>query len=125
MYSADISGENYLRGVQVAGADGKLTFTTIFPGCYSGRWPHIHFEVYKDLATATAAGDKMRTSQLALPEDVCKQAYATDGYSASVTNLARVTLASDGIFSDGYSLQLATVDGNATDGYTAKLNVPV
>ena len=38
--------ENYLRGVQEADADGKLTFTTIFPACYSGRWPHVHFEVY-------------------------------------------------------------------------------
>ena len=37
--------ENYLRGVQVADADGNVTFTTIFPGCYDGRWPHIHFEV--------------------------------------------------------------------------------
>ena len=26
--------ENYLRGVQVADADGMVSFTTIFPGCY-------------------------------------------------------------------------------------------
>ena len=39
--------ENYLRGVQVADADGYVTFTTIFPGCYPGRWPHMHFEIYR------------------------------------------------------------------------------
>ena len=41
----DLPGENYLRGVQVTDANGLATFTTIFPGCYSGRWPHIHFEI--------------------------------------------------------------------------------
>ena len=45
MYSASVADENFLRGVQVAGADGKVAFTSIFPACYSGRWPHIHFVV--------------------------------------------------------------------------------
>ena len=48
--------ENYLRGVQIADADGMVSFTTIFPGCYRGRWPHIHFEVYPDAAAATDRG---------------------------------------------------------------------
>ena len=53
MYSAAVANENYLRGVQETGADGTVTFTTIFPGCYSGRWPHVHFEVYPSAAVAT------------------------------------------------------------------------
>ncbi|MDO8251972.1 MAG: intradiol ring-cleavage dioxygenase, partial [Rhodoferax sp.] len=53
MYSSGITAENYLRGVQVTDSNGEVTFTTIFPGCYSGRWPHIHFEVYASLAAAT------------------------------------------------------------------------
>ncbi len=32
---------------------------------------------------------------------------------------------SDNVFSDGYSLQLATVTGSVADGYRATLNVPV
>ena len=48
--TAPIAGENYLRGVQESDAEGKLTFNTIFPAAYSGRWPHIHFEVYQSLA---------------------------------------------------------------------------
>lgn len=34
-----IANQNYLRGVQETDANGQVTFTTIFPGCYSGRWP--------------------------------------------------------------------------------------
>ena len=48
---------------------GKVTFTTIYPAAYQGRWPHIHFEVYASLNEATAAGKITPTSQLALPED--------------------------------------------------------
>ena len=60
------------------------------------------------------------------PQDVCDDVYATDGYEASaVANLASVSLDSDGIFSDGYSLQMATVTGSVDDGYTVTLNIPV
>ncbi len=45
MYSEAVVDENYLRGVQEADADGNVEFTTIFPAAYSGRWPHMHFEV--------------------------------------------------------------------------------
>ena len=83
MYDGDAVDENYLRGVQEADADGWLEFTTIFPGCYAGRWPHVHFEVYESLDTATSATNKLRTSQLALPEDVCEEVYATEGYEAA------------------------------------------
>jgi protocatechuate 3,4-dioxygenase beta subunit len=125
LYSEGVTDENYLRGVQEADASGAVTFTTIFPAAYSGRWPHIHFEVYQSLEKATTASDKLRTTQLALPEDVCKLVYATDGYEQSVRNLAQTSLTSDNVFSDGYSLQLATVTGSVGSGFTATLNVPV
>lgn len=125
MYDGDAVNENYLRGVQESDKDGWVEFTTVVPGCYAGRWPHVHFEVYESLATATSASNKLRTSQLAFPQDVCEQVYATSGYESSVTNLAGVSLDSDGIFSDGYSLQLATMTGSVDDGFRATLNVPV
>ena len=100
-------------------------FTTIYPGAYSGRWPHIHFEVYPSLDAATSASDKLRTSQIALPEDASKLVYATDGYGRSLDNLARSSLDRDMVFRDGYSLQLATVTGSVDSGLTAKLTVPV
>ena len=125
LYSDGVTQANYLRGVQETDGNGAVTFTSIYPAAYSGRWPHIHFEVYSSLGSATKATDKLRTSQLALPEDACKLVYATDGYSASVSNLAQTSLATDMVFSDGYSLQLATVTGDVTKGMTATLNVPV
>jgi len=125
MYSDSIKDENYLRGVQETDKNGLVEFTTIFPACYSGRWPHMHFEIYESLDAATTYTKKMRTSQLALPQDVCDTVYATEGYENSVTNLSQLSLDTDNIFSDGYSLQLATVTGSVDDGYTISLNVPV
>jgi protocatechuate 3,4-dioxygenase beta subunit len=125
LYSSGVTGEDYLRGVQASDSSGRLSFTSIFPGCYAGRWPHIHFEIYPSLAQATSAGNVIHTSQLALPEAACQAVYATSGYTASVRNLAGMTLASDNIFSDGHSSQMATLSGDATSGYTAELTVGV
>ena len=123
MYSRDVVGEDYLRGVQAAGADGTVTFQTVVPGCYAGRWPHIHFEVYPTLALATGAKNKIQTSQLALPQDACEAVYASAGYGASVSNLARVSLDRDGQFRDGVSSQMVRMAGNVGAGYTANLTV--
>ena len=125
MYSQGVTGENYLRGVQATDANGSVTFTTIFPAAYSGRWPHIHFEVFPSLASATTGQNKTAVSQLALPEDVCKVVFATTGYSQSLTNLAQTPLSRDNVFSDGVSLQTPTVTGIATAGYVATLLVAV
>ena len=37
--------ETWLRGYQLTDANGKVTFTTIVPGWYSGRTTHIHLRV--------------------------------------------------------------------------------
>ena len=126
LYSPGVTGENYLRGVQAADGTGLVTFRSIFPGAYAGRWPHIHFEVYANLAGATSGRNKIATSQLALPQAICQAVYATDGYSASVGNLARTSLTSDMVFGDdGGVHQLATVTGSVGSGLVANLTVPV
>ncbi|MBC7665218.1 MAG: intradiol ring-cleavage dioxygenase [Caulobacter sp.] len=120
------TSQNYLRGVQETDADGVATFTTIFPACYSGRMPHIHIEVYRSTTTATSYTNKLKSTQLALPTDVCTTVYATaTGYSASVTNFAQISFATDNVFSDGTSTEMATVTGNVTDGYTVSLQVGI
>jgi protocatechuate 3,4-dioxygenase beta subunit len=125
MYSKGAESENYLRGVQETDADGRVTFTSIFPACYSGRWPHIHFEIYAGVDDATGGGEPIATSQLAFPADVCSGAYATAGYEQSVSNLAQVSLDTDMVFADGVSQQLATMAGDGESGYTATLAVPI
>lgn len=125
LYSQGVTNQNWLRGVQQADADGWVTFTTVFPGCYDGRWPHVHFEVYPTLAKATSARNAVSTSQLALPQDACAAVYATSGYGTSSANLQRTSLARDMVFRDGWQTQLGTVTGDATSGMTVTLNVPV
>ena len=126
LYSQEITQENYLRGVQIADEAGQVRFTSIFPTCYSGRWPHLHFEVYAARADITDATKAIATSQVALPEDTCDTVYATTGYEASVRNLAGVTLATDNVFGDDDGIaQLATVTGDTRTGYTVALTVGV
>jgi protocatechuate 3,4-dioxygenase beta subunit len=120
-----LPSQNYLRGVQEADSSGIVTFKTIFPGCYSGRMPHIHFEVYPGLSTANASANKLHTSQFAFPTDVCNAVYATSGYSASVSNLSRISFETDNVFSDGVTLQMASLTGNVSDGYVATLDVGI
>jgi protocatechuate 3,4-dioxygenase beta subunit len=125
MYTGAARSENYLRGVQVADADGLLEFTSVFPACYEGRWPHVHLEVYPTLDAATSSASRLRTTQLALPQEVCEQVYATPGYAPSLRSLSRVSLDSDLAFSDGWSLQMARTTGSNATGWTAELTVPV
>ncbi|MGV3711109.1 MAG: dioxygenase [Gemmatimonas sp.] len=125
LYSAGVTNQNYLRGVAATDANGQVNFTSIFPACYSGRWPHIHFEVFQSLSAATNVANKIATSQIALPKATCDLVYATTGYDQSVRNLAQVTLATDNVFSDGSALELATCTGNVTSGFTAALTIGI
>jgi protocatechuate 3,4-dioxygenase beta subunit len=125
LYSSGVTNQNYLRGVQQIDANGKVSFTSIFPACYSGRWPHIHFEVYRSLASATSAGNKIATSQIALPKDICDAVYATTGYTASIRNMSQVSLERDNVFSDGWQTELGTMSGSVASGLTVQLNALV
>ena len=126
LYSRGAESENYLRGVQETDANGTVTFTSIYPACYSGRWPHIHFEVYQDVATAVASGPIVKTSQIALPAETNALVYATAGYEQSGRNAAQVSLRSDNVFGDdGGVQQIATMSGSVAAGYTAALAIGV
>ncbi|MHA3704113.1 dioxygenase family protein [Jatrophihabitans sp. YIM 134969] len=126
LYSDGVTEQNYLRGVQVADSNGEVTFTSIFPACYDGRWPHIHFEVYPDVDSITDSTSAIATSQIAMVQDVCDTVYATEGYEQSVTNLAKVSLDGDNVFGDdGGVSQLPTVTGDVSSGYTMRLAVGV
>ena len=83
--------------------------------------PHVHYEVYPSLSSATSASSKEATSQIALPQDVCQVVYATSGYEQSVANLQRVSLTTDMVFSDSWQTELGTVTGDTTNGYTCAL----
>jgi protocatechuate 3,4-dioxygenase beta subunit len=126
IYNSAIASENHLRGVQPTDSSGQASFQTIYPGCYSGRMPHMHFEVYRSTTTATSFSNKLKTSQLAFPNDISASVYSGNSlYSASVSNFASISFATDNVFSDGTTTEMTTVTGNATDGYTATITVGV
>ena len=126
LYSPGVTTENYLRGVQVADDKGQVNFTTIFPAAYTGRWPHIHFEVYASVDDATSGKSPTSTSQIALPVDACNAVYATAGYEASVANMAQTPLASDMVFGDDDGVrETPTITGDVKSGYAVALTVPV
>ena len=124
MYSDGTTNDTFLRGVQSTDADGKVTFKTIFPGCYDGRWPHMHYEVYASESDATSGGEILLTSQIAFPKAQCETVYADSRYPDSASNLSRVSLETDGIFSDSADVQTATMSGD-TSGMTATIEVSV
>jgi protocatechuate 3,4-dioxygenase beta subunit len=121
LYTA--ANESYLRGVQVTDANGQVTFTTIFPACYAGRYPHIHFEIFSSLANATGGRYAVLTSQLALPSATCTTVYAdTTTYPSSRTNFAQVSVSNDNVFGDNTTAQITQqtpVFTAAATGYTA------
>ncbi|MBS0377766.1 MAG: intradiol ring-cleavage dioxygenase [Proteobacteria bacterium] len=130
LYASDLLDENYLRGVQVTDGNARVSFITIFPACYSGRYPHIHIEVYPSLAAAVDKSNAVLITQLAMPRDTCTTVYAdATGYSGSVANLAAVTTSSDLVFASSTAAQLAAqtpaMTGSVADGYTATATVAI
>jgi protocatechuate 3,4-dioxygenase beta subunit len=130
LYSNGLLDENFLRGVQVTDANGQCTFQTVYPGCYSGRYPHIHFEVYPSLGMATLYTNKVLTSQIALPAAISSTVYSSaTGYSQSVANAAQVSLSNDNVFADNSAAQMAlmtpSLSGSVAAGYTGTIIVGV
>lgn len=98
---------NYLRGVGVSDAGGKLRFTTVFPGCYPGRWPHMHFEVFASPEAAVTGTAAILTSQLLMPEQVCLAVYGSNPfYPASFAAMGGVSVLTDNVFGDNTAEQL-------------------
>jgi protocatechuate 3,4-dioxygenase beta subunit len=130
LYSSGAQNQNYLRGVQVSDANGQVTFTTIFPGCYAGRYPHIHLEIFRSLALATGQTNSSLVSQLALPSAACQAVYAgAGGYGNSAGNFAATAVSSDNVFGDNSSAQIAaetpTLSGSIGAGYSGTVTVGV
>ena len=124
----DLPEENYLRGVGVTDASGEVRFTTVFPGCYAGRYPHVHFELFPSLAAATSQEGSVLISQLALPAAACEAVYA-DGatYGESAARFADTSIARDNVFGDNSEAQVAAqtaaLSGSASAGWTGGVTV--
>lgn len=119
--SINTVGQTFLRGIWPVDANGEVTFTTIYPGWYSGRITHIHFQVYLNGSTSVATV----TSQIAFPQEITQAVYNSALYAAHGQNTSVTSFSQDNIFSDGTTYQMATLNGDTTNGYTATLTVGI
>ncbi|WP_062464423.1 dioxygenase family protein [Demequina soli] len=126
MYSDGVTDQTWLRGVQVTDDAGEVTFASVMPGCYAGRWTHIHFEVYPSVDDVTDSSKAIATSQMAFPQNVLDAIYTRNEYAGSADNLAQLSLATDTVFGDdGGVHQIGTFKGDADAGYASSLTVPI
>jgi protocatechuate 3,4-dioxygenase beta subunit len=100
---------HFLHGRQATNAAGNVGFTTIYPGWYSGRAPHIHVHIYN------ASGKSLLVTQIAFPKSICDTDYTTSSLYSS-RGKQDTTNEKDNVFSDGFSTELATVDGSVANG---------
>jgi protocatechuate 3,4-dioxygenase beta subunit len=111
-------GETWLRGYQLTGTDGKVTFTTIYPGWYGGRATHIHIEVYVNNVLKA-------TTQIAFLETISDAIQVTSGYDGTVNPVRN---ASDSVFGDStsdYAKELITLTGSISAGYSGTQTVGI
>lgn len=126
VYTTQSLSDNHLRGVQQTDARGTVRFVTVVPGCYAGRMPHMHLEIYPSLSTATSSSRKIKTTQLAFPTEALRAIYnEAAGYSQSVANLNTISFATDNVFSDGTSLEMVNFGGDAATGYSASISIAI
>ncbi|HYD39150.1 MAG TPA: intradiol ring-cleavage dioxygenase, partial [Allosphingosinicella sp.] len=64
------AGQAWLRGTQIADAEGVVAFDTLYPGWYPGRAPHVHFKAW------LPEGRGEVTSQLYFPDALSDAVYA-------------------------------------------------
>lgn len=122
MQSTDYTSVHFLRGRQTTNSDGKVSFTSIFPGWYSGRATHIHVHIYN------ASGNSLLVTQIAFPEGTDSavatvNASTANGYTKGMTGYTYN--ASDNVFSDGAECQIADITGNITNGYVLESTIKV
>ncbi|NEU09359.1 intradiol ring-cleavage dioxygenase [Flavihumibacter sp. R14] len=116
--SSNLQAAHFLRGRQVTDANGLVTFTTIFPGWYSGRATHIHVHIYD------STGKSLKVTQIAFPEGSGSAVSIVNGYDKGMSGYT--SNANDGIFRDDRSgAEIATVSGSIADGFQLAMKINV
>jgi protocatechuate 3,4-dioxygenase beta subunit len=111
------AGQQFFRGYQVTGSDGRVQFTTIYPGWYEGRTVHIHFKIRTDPVLSRTYDF---TSQLYFSDSLTDQVHGLAPYATK--GARRIRNQQDGIFRHGGSeLTLSPVTTDA--GYAANFEI--
>ena len=85
------ASQDFMRGVRTTDAAGIVYFDSCFPGWYSGRAIHVHFQVAR-------GGTTYRVSQLFFPDDLVADIFANHA-EYRVFGQPNRSLSSDGIAS--------------------------
>lgn len=115
------AGETFLRGVQVADAQGRVNFRTIFPGWYTGRFTHIHIQIHAPGITLSSSGAALLTTQLTFPAATIQAVYNVSTLYPHGQNTSVPTWQSDQVFGNGIGSELAPTSGSVLSGLAAGL----
>lgn len=118
MQATNYQSVHFLRGRQTTDANGLVTFTSIFPGWYSGRATHIHVHIY------SASGTSLKVTQIAFPEGTGTAVAAVNGYSKGMSGYTYNK--NDNVFSDDTAgIEIATVSGSTSAGFNLAINLSI
>lgn len=114
MQQANYKDQHFLRGRQVSDNNGKVAYTTIFPGWYMSRATHVHVKI------SDANNDTLLVTQIAFPEgsnSAVNQVNASNekGYVKGMNGYTYNS--NDNVFGDGVSTEMSKISGNISEGY--------
>ncbi|MFG2554403.1 intradiol ring-cleavage dioxygenase [Streptomyces sp. NPDC048581] len=121
----------YLRGYQIANANGVVKFETIFPGWYTPRTCHIHLKVHTggQKEDGTYEGGKVNyTGQLFFADDIAEEIFTLEPYSkhsGSYTTLDNDMVYDGGGASSGLLTLKAVHKKDPSKGYKGFLTIGV
>lgn len=119
MGQSDTRGDSFLRGYQITDGDGRVRFTTIYPGWYQDRSIHIHVRARTYDANGNTTHDF--TSQFFFEESLNDQVHANAPYNSRGT---RDTLNSEDMHYLGVTAPLMiTTTENANGGIVGQVAI--
>lgn len=122
MQSIDYTSNHFLRGRQATDANGKVAFSSIFPGWYQSRATHIHVHVYD------SNGNSLLVTQIAFPEgsnSAVVQVNAASQYGYTKGMSGYTYNANDNVFGDGVSTEMSNISGSVSSGFSLRHNIIV
>lgn len=124
----DVNGTTSLRGIGVTGSNGRVQFTTIYPGTYRGREPHIHFEVYPTLSSIRIPEKRLLLSRITFPEVISRAVYESHStYRPSLEHFNALLFGKPEKHdpSSKHSSRIASVSGSARKALRASISVQI
>ncbi|CAM5526728.1 intradiol ring-cleavage dioxygenase [Streptomyces canus] len=121
----------YLRGYQIANANGVVKFETIFPGWYTPRTCHIHVKVHTggEKEDGTYEGGTVNyTGQLFFADEIAEEIFTLEPYAkhaGTYTELADDMVYDGGGAASGLLTLKAVHKADPSQGYKGSLSLAI